>query len=269
MADQSPSPPAALTVESVGVAYGSGSRAVQVLADVDLAITPGRLTGLVGESGCGKTTLGRVCVGLVRPNSGSVRLPGGIDLARMSGRELRQIRPRLQMIFQNPYTAFNPQLSVERSMTLNLRRWARGDSRKQQTARIMEACERVRLNPAVLTRRPADLSGGQLQRAAIARALLVEPSILVADEIMSAIDLATQDEVMETLLGIVDESGLAVLFISHNLALVASSCEYVAVMEHGRIAESGETKSVLRDPQTAITRELISCVPRLPPHSSR
>ncbi len=234
----------------------------QVLRGVDLTVMPGEMVGLVGESGCGKSTLGRLAVGLLRPDEGSVEVPPGIDLATCSRSELTALRPSLQLIFQDPFAAFDPRLTLARSILPMVQRVV-GCGPEEARQQVAVAFERVDLPLALLDRKPARVSGGQLQRAAIVRAAMARPTVLVADEIVSALDARTTDEVLAALGAVDFLNRCVVLFISHDLAAVASVCDHIAVMGDGVIVESGTTASVLRQPAAAQTRALLDAVPKL------
>lgn len=257
----------ALSLRDVGFSYRSGRGSGQVLQGVTLELLPGMVHGLVGESGCGKSTLGRLCTGLIRPDQGSVTYRQELDLSRSTRRALRAVRPRLQMIFQHPHTAFNPRLRIGKSIDLNLRHLRPGADARLRRLAAEEAFADVLLGPEHLDRFPDGLSGGQLQRAAIARALLARPDVLVADEIVSALDVVTQKGILDLLSRLTRKKRVAVLFISHDLGVIASISQRILVMEAGRIVEQGETMSVLTRPMQPATRVLIEAVPRLSDHT--
>lgn len=239
--------------------YPEGKTRRPVLHDVTLDLPLGQITGLVGESGCGKSTLGRICVGLTRADQGSVLLPDGTDINNATARQVKAVRPRLQMIVQNPYTSFDPHHLIADGFRYHARRYARATDPED---RIVSALRAVRLDPDLLNRRPHELSGGQLQRAAIARALVVLPQLLVADEIISALDLPIQDEVLTTLSSIEVHWPCAIVFISHDLGAVAQICSRLAVMDNGRIVEAGPLAQVLEQRRTPATARLLDAVPR-------
>lgn len=253
-------------VRTVVVEPGGGRR--EVLRGVDLDVRPGAVTGLVGPSGGGKSTLARVCVGLTPVTEGSVLLPGGTDLATASRRRVRALRPRLQLVFQDPWSAFTPGAPVGAGLVRQVRRH-RGLGRSAATERVVAGLADVGLGPEHLGRRPDELSGGQLQRVAIARALLADPWLLVADEVVSALDLATQDAVVTLLRDLCRERGIALLFVSHDLALVGSVCDEVAVLGEGLVVEHGPVAEVVGERCHPLTRALFAAVPTWPPPAQR
>ncbi len=255
----------ALRMRGVTLSFAAQGRRVgqEVLRGVDLDLPPGEVVGLVGESGCGKSTLARVGVGLLRPDAGHVILRDGTDLAASSARAVARLRPRLQWVVQDPYSAFDPSLPLRRSIVPVVRRQghATGDAARSLAADALVA---VGLQASHLDRLPGQLSGGQLQRAALARALLVDPEVLIADEIVSALDFRVGEEILHLVRRGARERGRAVLFVSHDLGAVALVCDRIAVMDEGVIVESGPTGAVLNHPQHARTQALLEAVPTLP-----
>jgi oligopeptide/dipeptide ABC transporter ATP-binding protein len=227
---------------------------------VDLTIAQGEALGLVGESGCGKSTLGRAIVGLYRPTGGEI-LYGGEPLgaARSSAQ-----RRRMQMVFQDPYSSLNPRMTV-RQVLRELLRVHHVVPRSQVDARCRELMELVGLSPTALDAHPRNFSGGQRQRVSIARALALEPELLIADEPVSALDVSVQATVLNLLDELRRELGLTLLFIAHNMAVVRHVCDRVAVMYLGRIVESAPTAELFSDPRHPYTRGLLKAVPRLQP----
>jgi oligopeptide/dipeptide ABC transporter ATP-binding protein len=227
---------------------------------VDLEIERGEVLGLVGESGCGKSTLGRCLVGLYEPTAGEIRFDG----VTLPARRNRPTRRRMQMVFQDPYSSLNPRMTVRQTLS-ELLRVHRVVPRDQVDARCRELLDLVGLGPRSLDAYPRQFSGGQRQRVSIARALALEPDLLVADEPVSALDVSVQATVLNLLDNLRELLGLTVLFIAHNMAVVRHVCDRVSVMYLGRIVETARTADLFADPQHPYTRGLLSAVPRLTP----
>jgi oligopeptide/dipeptide ABC transporter ATP-binding protein len=233
-----------------------GRRFLRAVDDVSFQIEEGKTFGLVGESGCGKSTLGRMLARILRPSAGRV-LFKGIDLFAVNGRSLREIRPRIQMVFQEPDSALNPRLKIGDSILEPLQLQKLG-TRSQRRDRVLELVELVGLHPEHLGRYPAELSGGEIQRAVLARVLAVEPSFIVLDEPTSSLDVSVQAQILCLLKDLQHRFGLTYLFISHDLEVVTSMSQQVAVMYLGRFVEVGETDVVLGEPTHPYTRLLLS-----------
>ncbi|WP_033439361.1 ABC transporter ATP-binding protein [Saccharothrix sp. NRRL B-16314] len=237
-----------------------GRRAwVHAVRDVSFTIERGRTLGVVGESGSGKSTAARLLSGLVRPDSGSVRLDG-VDVLAARGARLRALRRRMPMVFQDPYSSLDPTWLVRDIVTEPLRLVGQRD-RRTLTARADELLELVGLTSAFGRRYPHELSGGQRQRIALARALACDPDLVVLDEAVAALDVSTRAGVIGLLQDLQDRLGVAYLFISHDLALVRVVSHDVAVMYLGRVVESGPTAQVYADPAHPYTRALIAAAP--------
>ncbi|WP_243228307.1 ABC transporter ATP-binding protein [Microbacterium sp. CIAB417] len=247
----------ALEITDLSVRYGR----MRVVESVSLAVPKGRTVGLVGESGSGKSTIAAAAVGLVRPESGSIRVDG-VEAAG-AGAAARRARRRMQLVFQDPFSALDPLMPVGDSIAEALRAAGRRFTRAERVARVRELLALVHLDPDRADERPAAFSGGQRQRITIARALAGEPSVLIADEVTSALDVSVQGAILNLLREVQQELGLSMLFISHNLAVVRYISDEVCVMRHGRLVESGPTEALLADPADPYTRDLLEAVPVL------
>ncbi|MGH9246915.1 MAG: ABC transporter ATP-binding protein [Acidimicrobiales bacterium] len=230
------------------------------VAGVSLTVNRGETLGIVGESGCGKSTLARLLVRLEAPDSGRIRLDG-LDITTMRGRALLPIRRRIQMVFQDPYASLNPRLTVGRALEEVLEVHRLRSDRSQRRQRIEELLQMVGLPAAYATRYPHELSGGQRQRVGIARALAVEPEIIVLDEPVSALDVSVQSGIMNLLTRLRDELDVAFVFISHDLAMVRHISDRIAVMYLGRVVELGPWEPVSDRPLHPYTLALQHAVP--------
>ena len=241
--------------------------AVTAVDGVSLSVPRGHVLGIVGESGCGKTTLARCVVRLVEPDGGTVRLDGQ-ELLTLSRAEMRSTRKRIQMVFQDPYTSLNPRLTIGSAIGEAARVHGVVD-RAGEKAYVEELLALVGLGASVAGRLPRALSGGQRQRAVIARALAVKPDVLIADEAVSALDVSIQAQILNLLRRLTDELGLATLFIAHQLAVIANISDSVAVMYLGQIVEQGPTGEIFRSPQHPYTRALLAAHPEPDADASR
>ena len=235
---------------------------VKAVDGVSLQIREGRTLALVGESGSGKTTAGKAILQLIRPTAGSVRA-GGTDLGRLSRAALRPWRAKMQIVFQDPYASLDPRMRVLEALTEGMRSLGVGRDDAERERRVEALLEQVGLPPSAKSHYPHEFSGGQRQRIAIARALAVEPRLIVCDEPTSALDVSVQAQILNLLKSLQDRLGLAYLFITHNLAVVEYLAHEVAVMYRGRIVERGTVDEVLNDPKDPYTRTLLAAVPRL------
>ena len=240
--------------------FRARGRLVHAVNDVSLAVAPGEALGIVGESGCGKTTTARMLLRLEDPSAGRI-LFDGADITSLRGAALRPFRARAQLVFQNPFDALNPRFTIRRSLAEPLRNF--GIPEAEHAARIDAVLNRVRLTPpeAWLDRRPHELSGGQLQRVVLARALIPGPSLIVADEPVSMLDVSVRAGILNLLREARDAQGLAAIYISHDLALIRYVCERTLVMYLGRVVEEGPTTELIANPAHPYTRALVAAVP--------
>ena len=254
--------------------FGRTTRYVTAVNDVSFEIYPGETLGLVGESGCGKTTLGRTLVRLIEPTGGQIQFEGQ-DITGLKGKALRQLRQDLQIIFQDPYSSLDPRMSVGAAimepmqiaggLAKSQRRNGRS-SRKGMRDRAAYLLERVGLSPEAMARYPHEFSGGQRQRICIARALALNPKFVICDESVSALDVSVQAQVLNLLKQLQSEFNLTYIFISHDLGVVKFMSDRIMVMNRGKIEEIGPADQIYHTPQTPYTRQLIAAIPAgIPP----
>ena len=231
-------------------------RTLRILKPVSISIAKGETVGLVGESGSGKTTLGRTLLRLYEPSEGTLQFDGQ-DITHASASELKPLRRRMQMIFQDPQSSLNPRHTIGGILAGALKLHGL-DASERAIAAILD---RVGLPSTAMKRYPHQLSGGQRQRVGIARAIALKPDFVVADEIVSGLDVSTQAQVLDLLRGLKEEMGMALAFISHDLSVVRHLCERVVIMKSGEIVEEGRTAEVFAKPRTEFTRTLIDSIP--------
>ncbi|MDR1967021.1 MAG: ATP-binding cassette domain-containing protein, partial [Synergistaceae bacterium] len=238
---------------------------VQAVSDVSFEIGEGETLAMVGESGCGKSTVGRLILRLIEPTSGAVRFEGR-DLTRLSDAELRQARRRMQIIFQDPYASLNPRMTALRIIAEPLVTHRACSSKSETEARVRELMSRVGLRPEQAGRYPHQFSGGQRQRISIARALALNPRLIVCDEPVSALDVSIQAQILNLLRDLQRDLGLTYLFISHDLSVVRHISNRICVMFLGRLCEVGETDDLFENPMHPYTKFLLEAAPKPDPH---
>ena len=244
--------------------FGKTTREIVAVEDVSFDLFEGETLGLVGESGCGKTSLGRSLIQLIKAGSGEV-MYRDTRLDQLKGNPLRKFRKNLQIIFQDPYSSLNPVLTAGESIMepMTVHRLYHG--RRQREIKAYELLEKVALDPEHFNRYPHQFSGGQRQRIGIARALAVEPEMIICDESVSALDVSVQAQILNLLNDLKEEFGLTYLFISHDLAVVRYMSDRLMVMEKGRIVESGVSETIFKNPEKAYTQKLMQAIPRISP----
>jgi len=250
-----------LQVSGLGVSFparrgGKRNHRVTALDGVTIEVFPGEVLGLVGESGCGKTTLGRAILRLVMPGQGQIRY-NDIDLLQLRSGRLRKFRREIQIIFQDPFASLNPRKTAGSALTEAMKVHRIGKDHAERKALALELLEKTGLEPAHFDRYPHELSGGQRQRLSIARALAVRPRFVVCDESVSALDVSVQAQVLNLLKDLKDEFGLTYIFISHDLSVIRFLSDRIVIMKDGRIIETGSPEKIFGNPEQEYTRQLI------------
>jgi oligopeptide transport system ATP-binding protein len=248
---------------------GGGSKTIRAVDGVSFSVERGKTLGLVGESGSGKSTLSRAVLQLTRPTSGSVVFEGQ-EIAGISRRRMRPLRREMQMVFQDPYASLNPRKRAGQIVAEPLRRASSGSgSGAELRRRVGELLERVGLSAEHADRYPHEFSGGQRQRIGIARALALEPKLIVADEPVSALDVSIQAQIVNLLADLQDELGLTYVFVAHDIGVVRHVSDRIAVMHEGRIVEEGSAEDICERPRDPYTRALVAAVPIPDPRANR
>ncbi|MER8404838.1 ATP-binding cassette domain-containing protein [Mesorhizobium sp. M1307] len=250
-----------LAVSGLTKRYSRGGKIIAAVDNVSFHIDPGETLALAGPSGSGKSTIARLVLRLIEVDTGRIEFEGS-DFLSLNGAALRGRRARLQMVFQDPLAALNPRATVARVLDdpLRIHHIASGPERARHIAALLE---RVGLSPGLAGRAIHEISGGQRQRVAIARAIATKPSLVVLDEAVSALDVSVRAQILQLLLDLQREERIAYLFISHDLGVVRAIAHRVTILEAGRIAESGDARSVIDAPQSAIGKALVAAAPRL------
>jgi oligopeptide/dipeptide ABC transporter ATP-binding protein len=245
--------------------FGRDTGTIKAVDGINLELAPGEVLGLVGESGSGKSTLGRALLGLVPATQGSIHLRD-VDLTQLSRRQLREIRREVQMVFQDPNAALNPSMTVEEAVADALRVHGVRSATERRT-RVVEALERVGLSPVelFLGKYPRDLSGGQKQRVVMARAIVLNPQLLVADEPVSMLDMSVRAKILQLMLDLKQELGLTYVYITHDLATAKYFCDRIAIMYLGRVVEIGPTAEIFAHPRHPYTKALLAAIPDADP----
>jgi peptide/nickel transport system ATP-binding protein len=258
-----------LQVDHLVVEFRSGRQRVQAVTDISFSVKRGETLGLVGESGCGKTTTGRALVQVQRATSGTIRF-NGQDLTKLAGKELRETRTKMQMIFQDPISSLNPRRRIRDIVAEPLAIWGIG-SRSERDERVRAMLDSVGIDPdSAGDRRPQEFSGGQCQRISIARALMAKPSLLICDEPVSALDVSVQAQILNLLADLKEEFGLTMVFIAHDLAVVKNVSDRVAVMYLGKLVEVTGSDELYRSPAHPYTEALMASIPEPDPeHHSK
>ena len=261
-----------IELKQVYRSFKSGRQIVPVLQDINISVNPLEFLCLVGESGCGKTTTGKIVCGLLPPSAGSVNFEGA-DIASLRGEDYRRFRRRVQIIHQDPYASLNPTQTISEMLSYPLFRHKLAPNRRGVLQRVRELLDLVDLTPVedFIDKYPHQLSGGQRQRVSIARALTTEPSVIVADEAVSMVDVSIRIGLLQMMMDLRDRLGVTIVFITHDLALAKYFAwdGRIGVMYLGRLVEIGRTQEIIRDPQHPYTKVLLSAIPEPDPEKTR
>ncbi|HET6991130.1 MAG TPA: ATP-binding cassette domain-containing protein, partial [Bacteroidia bacterium] len=241
--------------------FGKVTSKVKAVDDISFDVYPGETLGLVGESGCGKTTLGRTILRLIEPTSGQI-IYKGQDITRLGANEMRALRKDVQIIFQDPYSSLNPRITIGNAIMEPMRVHGILENDEQRKARVIELLHRVNMNESHFYRYPHEFSGGQRQRICIARALALKPQFIICDESVSALDVSVQAQVLNLLNELKQEFNFTYIFISHDLSVVKFMSDRMVVMNEGKIEEMGDADMIYNDPKTEYTRKLINAIPK-------
>ncbi len=236
---------------------------IKAVDGISFEILPGEILGLVGESGCGKSTTGRAIIRLIKPTAGEV-LFCGEDLLALSAKKLREIRPQIQIIFQNPYASLNPRQSIMEAIGEPLFHHRFVQTKQEMREQVAEVMKRVGLSPDLMQRYPHQFSGGQQQRICIGRAIAMKPRLIICDEALASLDVSIQAQILNLLIELKETLGLSYLFISHDLSIVRYLCDRVLVMHFGKIVERNSTVELFANPQHAYTKKLLAAIPKFP-----
>lgn len=250
-----------LDIINLSVTYSQGKNLFRALNNINLSVKKGEVIGLVGESGCGKTTLGRTIVRLQKEECGNIILDG-TDICGLNMSQLRIIRKKMQMIFQNPYSSLDPRMSILDIIAEAIPQRLTPNQKVEQVSQLMVTCG---LEPDMMRKFPHEFSGGQRQRIAIARALAAKPSLIIADEPVSSLDVSVQAQILNTLKKLHEEFSLTMILISHDLAVVRYLCTTVAVMHRGIIVEYGPAEQLFKTPSHPYTQALLNAIPKIEP----
>jgi peptide/nickel transport system ATP-binding protein len=246
--------------------FGKVNTWVKAVDDVSLTVRKGRTLGLVGESGCGKTTLGRTLLRLIEPTEGQI-VYNGVDIVDLNRERMRAMRRKMQIIFQDPYASLNPRMTIGAALMEPMQIHHLGHNKNERLEMAADLIKRVGLEPSMLGRYPHEFSGGQRQRVCIARALAVKPEFIICDESVSALDVSIQAQILNLLLDLQDEFQLTYVFISHDLAVVKFISDEVAVMYGGKVVEMNDAVGIYENPQHDYTKKLLSAIPKgMPKH---